>query len=111
MPLKSLKPKLLLLAACLALGACNNAIPPAPAATPAASAAPAEPARAATHDSTLQPHNVVWDSPEKQHAWEQRNAAGAEGAEPVVAPELQPVTPVENEGVAPEQPAASPSAQ
>lgn len=72
-------------------------------ATPAASAAAAQTTaedakpRVATYDPNLKPTNIVWDSPEKQRAWEERQAkqraaqaAAAKAAPAKAAPAADP---------------------
>jgi hypothetical protein len=64
----------------LALGAlisgCGKSTPPVEPAKAAASAPAADPQapRIATYDPNLKPGKIVWDSPEKQKAWEARQA-------------------------------------
>lgn len=71
---------LMAIAASLALAACGSksdesaapgaAQPAAAVAAPKAEDAPRE----ATYDANLKPATIVWDSPEKQKAWEARQA-------------------------------------
>lgn len=78
---------LALIASSFAIAACGNKTEPAtpgtvakPAATaPAGAAAPTgkkpeDQPRQATYDPNLKPAQIVWDSPEKQKAWEARQA-------------------------------------
>lgn len=73
---------LALIVTCAALAACGNkpepnagvvkpAVPASAAAKAPASKAEDAP-RAATYDPNLKPAQIVWDSPEKQKAWEAR---------------------------------------
>lgn len=65
-----------LILAALALTACNKSAPvEAPATAAAIPPAAAPTAREAKYDADLQPGPIVWDSPEKQQAWEARRAA------------------------------------
>ena len=98
-----LKIKLLLVATCLVLSACNDAA----LAPEKADAVPvAEPARVATYESSLQSNNIVWDSLEKQQAWEQRNAVLGETVAAELAISTQPAAPLDNFATGVEPPAA-----
>lgn len=81
--MKKFLPLALALTAALTLGACSKKADPAAAtAAKAASAAAgasgaasgAQQVRKATYDPNLKPANIVWDSPEKKRAWEERQA-------------------------------------
>ncbi len=92
----------LIVAAALGLAACGKKAEDAAAAPDAAASAAADKAsdgkaadgqntvRQATYDPNLRPTNIVWDSPEKKKAWEERQRAAGH---PVPADTAAPAAP------------------